>query len=171
MAKDYKEQKDDFSTWCDMWDKACKKKIFPDSPKLDSMPEGDFDDAAEDYYNNIDREASEDGLLHEVTARDYVSANPIYPDTVGKDSRVDTKTSWIDERPLEALADLKRKLYDIECKLNAKDAGGSKWNKRAVEVNDKALWKQIHTLREKVDNLSNNIGFKDDPKVSLYRTK
>ena len=171
MAKDFKEQQDDFAVWCDMWDKACKKKIFPETPKLDPMPESDedFDSTTDDYYHNIDREASEEGLLQE--AKDNVSSNPVYPDSIRKDSRVSNKTSWVDEKPIEALADMKRKLYDVECKLNAKDAGGSKWHDKPVEVNDKALWEQIRTLKKRIDQLSDSLGFKDDPRVSLYKTR
>lgn len=171
MAK--KDHKEDFLGYLDLWDQACEKKIFPETPKLDPMPESDdFDDAAEDYYHNIDREAEEEGLLQENSSDD--SANPIFPDSVGKDSLIPPRTSWVDEKAIETLASLKRKLYDIECKLNAKDAGGSKWNNehnKPFETNDSALWKQIHSLQAKVDKLSNNLGFKDDPSASLYRTK
>ena len=172
MAKDFKDQKDDFDAWCDLWDQACKKNIFPESPKLQPRIESDDDDVVGDYYGNIDRQASEEGMLHEGSSSD--SANPIFPDSVGKDSNFDRLTTWVDEKPIEAVADLKRKLCDIECKLNAKDAGGTKWNNehnKAYETNDKAIWKQISTLKEKIDQLSNNLGFRDDPSTSLYRTK
>jgi hypothetical protein len=173
MAKDFQDQKDDFEALCDLWDQAQKKKIFPDPPKLAPRIESDdFDDAVGDYYHNIDREAAEDGMLHENSSSD--SANPIFPDSVDKDSNFDRLTTWVDEKPIEAVADLKRKLYDIECKLNSKDAGGTKWNNesnKAYEVNDSALWNQISTLRKKIDQLSNNLGFRDDPSTSLYRTK
>ena len=166
MAK--KDHKEDLMDWQDLWDAACQKGIFPEAPKLDPLP-ADYDDAAGDYYNNIDREAAEAGLLREETGEND-SANPVFPDSVGKDSCVH-KTPWVDEDAVEAVAELKRKLYDVECKLNAKDAGGSKWHEKPVEVEDKALWKQIESMREKIDKLSNGLGLKDEPKTSLYRTK
>lgn len=168
MKKDHKE---DFQNWCDLWDQACEKNIFPETPKLDPLPDEYEDDPAGDYYHNIDRQASEDDILYEADeSRDSDSANPIYPDTVGKDSCVH-KTPWVDEEAIEEIADLKKKLYDIECKLNAKDAGGSKWSEKPVKVNDGAIWKQIDTLKERIDKLSNGLGLKEEPKTALYRTK
>lgn len=163
MAK--KDHKEDFLNYLDLWDKACDKNIFPKQPKLDPLPESDhdYDDPAEDYYNNIDREMSDDGLLSED------SANPVFPDSVGKDCS--PHTPWVDEKAIEEIADLKSKLYDIECKLNSKDAGGEKWNKKAVEVNDKAIWKQIKDLQKRIDKLSNSFGLKEEPRASLYRTR
>lgn len=159
MAKSLHEHKDEFSDWCDLWDQACEKGIFPERPKLDPLPEADFDygDPSEDYYNNIDRMADEDGLLSE-SNKD--GPNPVMPDSKSKDQS-GIATPWVDELTIEAVADLKRQLYDIECKLLAKEAGGSKWQQKPVVMEDKALMKQINSIKGKIDKMSNNLGLKE----------
>ncbi len=155
MAKSLDQQKDDFSNWCDLWDQACQKGIFPEQPKLDPLPESEYDyaDPSEDYYNNIDRMADEEGILHESSDD---SPNPIMPDTKGKDSK--KQTPWVDQSSIEEVADLKRQLYEIECQLIAKEAGGKKWNPKPVMAENKALSKKITTIKEKIDRLSDKLG-------------
>ena len=154
MAKS-KDHREEFSDWVDLWDQACQQNLFPEQPKLNPLPESDYeyDDPTEDYYNNIDRMADEDGILHESSDD---TPNPIMPDSRGRDTK--TRTPWVDETTIEAVADLKRQLYEIECQLIAKEAGGKKWNQKPVMAENKTLSKKISTIKEKIDRLSDKLG-------------
>lgn len=160
MSKSLEQHKDEFSDWCDLWDQACEKGIFPEQPKLDPLPE--FDNLSDDYYNNIDRMADEDdGFFSESK-----EPNSIMPDSRGKDSCVHD-APWVDEPTIEAVADLKRQLYEIECELIAKDAGGSKWQHKAktFTVGEQKLVKKLTSIQEKIDKLSDNLGLKEAKKA------
>lgn len=164
------DHRDEFQNWCDMWDDAQAAGIFPDLPPVQpvssfGIDDPDADSAAADYYNNLDYEASE--VLHERTG---YSPNPVYPDSVGKDQDFPT-TPWNDNRAIETVAAIKRKLYDIECRLNDQDAGGKRWQEGPVKINDKRVWTQIESLKRRLDVLSDALGLQNEPPQSMWKTR
>ena len=75
---------------------------------------------------------------------------------------------WVDEKLLGEVEGLKRRLYDIECKVNAKDAGGKTWVTKARLSEDKSQRGQLDRLRQRIDRISNSLGIKDEPKRSVW---
>lgn len=170
------DSRDDFQNWCNLWQQAQDAGIFPGEEKL--QPSNDLDDEyyneedpMDQYYSNLDRMAEEEydgGLLQETRK----AANPIRPDSVGKDQDFPV-ASWTDERAIAAVTNLKRELYEIECRLNEKAAGGKKWQTKPVKMDEgsKKLWQQIESIRRKIDTLSDNLGLKDEPEGSFWPVK
>lgn len=164
------DHRDEFDNWVNLWDKAQQENIFPDEPKLQPAPESDDDnyfeeDPYDQYYSNLDRMAEEEEILHEGK-----TSNPVYPDSVGKDQDFPT-AAWGDTKALQEVMDLKKQLYEVECKLNTQDAGGKKWQLKPHVVNDKKLWTQLESIRKRIDTLSDSLGLKDEPDASLWKFK
>jgi hypothetical protein len=171
---------DDIEEFCSLWDQAqksgaefkTKKPAKAIEPKRD-IPNFNEDEFEHDdpYFNYIANEPED--LLQEVSEEEIVgnkkkkklSGNPNRKSTLGKDSN---PKIWVDEEALAEVEKLKRKLYEIECKLNAEDAGGTEWQEKAVEPKDKALWSQIEKLKGQVDDLSDTLGLNYEPAISLY---
>lgn len=169
---------DDIEDFCSLWDQAqkngaefkSKKPAKAIEPKKRGMPNFNEDEFEHDdpYFNYMENEPED--LLQESSADDNkkkkaVSGNPVRKSTLGKDSN---PKIWIDEEALAEVEKLKRKLYEIECKLNADDAGGTQWQEKAVVQKDKALWGQIDKLRGQIDKLSDTLGLNYEPETSLY---
>jgi hypothetical protein len=151
-----------------MWDKAQQDDIFPEPTKAQPSPvEEEFDDDPySQYYSNIDRMSEEDdSLLHEGK-----TPNPVFPDSVGKDQNF-PMAPWTNTKALQEVMDLKKELYDVECKLNTQDAGGKKWSLKPVKTNDKQLWNKIESIRKRIDVLSDSLGLEDEPDASMWTVK
>lgn len=172
---------DDFENWVDLWDQACKNKIFPTQHKEDERADyiaqrlghdtpDEVERTGDPYFDYLDSTLEDEGLLQESKTPKKVSANPIYPDSVGKDSDHPAAV-WVSEKIVEEIVDLKKKLYEIECKMNAEEAGGKKWTEKVYDSDDKKLMTQIDSVRKKIDSLSNLLGLKDEPTSSTWAVK
>jgi hypothetical protein len=176
------ESQADYEAYCDLWDKALASGEF-DAPKpKEILPIGE-----EDSYDDVDEYSKAEDLLQEsdpyYAYRQYQineekanqgkqltegkSALPVYPDSQGKDSE-NPSTSWVNNDNFQKLNDLKTKLYDLECKLNTEFGGGKKWTEKCHHPEDKKFQKQIESLKEKIDELSNSLGTEDEPTRSIY---
>lgn len=154
------DHREEFEDWVNMWDQAQKDNIFPEDPKLAPGRDSDDDYFEEDpydqYCSNLDRMAEEDeAVLHEGK-----TPNPVYPDSVGKDQDF-PQASWTNTKAIKEVLDLKKQLYEVECKMNSQDAGGKKWQLKPLQTNDKKLWNQIESIRKRIDTLSDTLGIDD----------
>jgi hypothetical protein len=158
---------DKLSNWQDMWDQAQKTDDFQNE-KID-FPSSQVDvgsnDTAQDYYwNNLEAEALNDGLLTEEK-----TPNPVYPDSVGKDQDK-PEPSWVKENLLDEVKKLKQKLYDLEIKMNEKDGGSGEVVEKCHHPETDKMFKKIKDMEQKIDKLSNQLGKEDEPSVSQWET-
>lgn len=151
------DERDDFATWVDMWEKAQKNGIFPEQPKLvPGEEEGSSSDTTNAYWSYFDSEViNEDHAGRGSAKRDLAdqardmgkSPNPVFHHTVGNDQDLEPWTpNWIDGKELNDLAELKKDLHNLECELNAKEANAQ--NATSVE-------KRITTMKQRLHDLSN----------------
>lgn len=183
----YTNDIDDFASWCDMWDAACAPggEFEPqEQPKQQKYPiVGDLyvnSDVEEDEANE-DREGLEDDDWEAEIAADSLiqervadpnarkTPNPVYPDSTGRDStRPKTDNKYI--KALEEVDKLKRQLYELECNLIRKETGADWQTKPKVmfDAEDNKGWSNIQKLKEKIDDLSDALGFMDEPTRSVY---
>lgn len=182
------DPRDQFDQWCDLWDQAQEDGVFPETETpptaANQIPDYDYgldepesepplsqddfesgDPNQDAYWNYVNSEEVQEQLFHE-QSKQY-TPNPIYPDSVGKDQEVPMPV-WVDEKLLGEVEGLKRRLYDIECKVNAKDAGGKTWVTKARLSEDKSQRGQLDRLRQRIDRISNSLGIKDEPKRSVW---
>lgn len=179
------DTRDDFDTFqdlCDLWDQASRsdefKKAAAPKPQTSQVPSGflnvadDFsseDIPEDDPYWDYHSVSTEEGLLSESKLRKLSeekkpepAANPIWPDTIGKDQDFPNPV-WNTTDAFKTIEELKKRLYDAECKAGDKDAGGKKWHSEPVTTEDKSLWSEIESIRKQIDELSDTLGLKDDP--------
>lgn len=180
-----RDNTNEFEDFCDMWDQACEEGIFDDAPGLPPMQLGNglaakmgiYDDLEEDMegdeadYSYLAGTDTEDDLLQEERkGKSKTTPNPIYPDSSGPDmSR--PRPVWVEMDAFEKLAELKYKLYDIECKLGEEDAGGKRWHEKVHEVGGKKLLSQIDSLKKQIDDLSDSLGLEDEPEQSVWKVE
>jgi hypothetical protein len=169
------DHRDEFDNWCNLWDKAQQDGVFPveeekpeaELPAFLREPEVESDP----YYDYLDSDM--EGLIQESTqksSKSKKSANPIYPDSVGKDQ--EPSNPWLRNNLFERVSELKQRLYDIECKFNTESAGGKKWVEKAEFNNfreNKKLLTQIDSLRKQIDDLSDTLGIQDEPPQSMRK--
>lgn len=181
------DSRQNFEDYCKLWDKACEDGVFagveapppthtsylglgtsgPNPDHADLYPEEDVfldekliqERAGDPYFDYL-----------KVLLAEGKSANPIYPDSVGKDQDA-PKPAWVDEKVFEEVEKLKKQLYDLEVKLNTEEAGGKKWVEKCHHPETKKVWTQIESMRKRIDTLSNNLGLKDEPSQSTWKTK
>lgn len=140
------EELNDFENWVDLWDKAQKNNIFPKKEVLVSKEIPASDSAQELYWGNLYAEM--ENIAH---------PNPVAPFSYGKDSD-HPKPDWTDNPLFKELEDLKKKLYEVECKVVEKDQGGKKWNTEPVEqTGGSAIPTELENLKKKIDELSDKI--------------
>lgn len=173
MSKHKPDAKEAFQDFCDMWDQACENGIFDDAPEepnhqrstlgFGTTPREEESDFEHDdpYHNYKDYE---DELMQEEEI-----ANPVFPDSVGNDSSF-PKPVWVGmDGAFDKLVNLKKKLYDIECKLAEEYGGGKKWVEKNYQPNSKKLLSQIESIRRQADDLSNTLGLESEPKASMRK--
>jgi len=157
--------KEQFDKWCNDWEEALKTKDFQTPEFTPAFSEDDYvptghTTAQDDYWNHVEQE-----ILHEVK-----TPNPIRPDTAGKDQD-QPKPVWVNEKFIEEITELKSRLYKLEVKMNKKDAG--KWTEKAQTTNGSSgkLLKELESMRKKIDELSNNLGTKEEPDASQWNAQ
>lgn len=167
----------DFNNWCDMWEKAQEDEDFQkESPKVEPNPHRDADywNAVYEKMNKYDDapDLANPQILTEENQKDKITipipkkpnlstkelgdvaksaanaANPTTATSAGKDQ--DYKPNLADVYQLEQLHDMKIKLYDLECKLNEKDALAQSKEGMKIQV-------QIEDIKRKIDELSDSI--------------
>jgi hypothetical protein len=155
---------EDLKYYMDLWDQAVEDDLVPavEKPRVpDTSYEDTVDSAQEDYWNY-----QVESLLQESR-----SANPVYLDSIGKDQDR-PKPSWVNEDFLKEIEGLKKKVYDLECKVNKQDSGNGEWTEKArQQPNDKKLFSQLESLKKQIDNISNSLGIEDEPKISTWDFK
>jgi hypothetical protein len=78
--------------------------------------------------------------------------NPVYPNTQGKDQDVKVTKNWgVGGKELNDLEDLKKRLYDLEVKLNS--AGILKKVKKK-DADENTIMKSMNDLKKQIDDLS-----------------
>jgi len=83
--------------------------------------------------------------------------NPVYPNTKGKDQDVVVTQNWgVGGKELNDLEDLKKRLYDLEVKLNSagivKDA-----KKKKKDSDESTILKGLSDLKAQIDELSDKL--------------
>lgn len=144
-----------------------------------TVPSEDIKDCDADYWNqvhdlaNYNNEGGGDQLMQEakneahpeakkVAAAILSSPNPIKPTSVGKDQALgspeQTTKNWTDGPLLGDLEDLKKKCYELECKLSTKDG---------LSESSPKVEKQIESLKKRIDDLSDKLSpsYWDDPQT------
>lgn len=158
---DDKTHLDDLQQWADMWDNATSSDsdFFPQEKELVvGEEEHDEDDP---YWNNV-------AMIVEAKGK---TPNPVYPDSLNKDSkRPKTKKSSDSFKEIEKL---KRKIYELECDLLGKEAGGNKWttevkNKKDVDKTAVSNLEKVKKMSKDFDNLCDELGFNDETEQSVY---
>jgi len=172
---------DDLTQYMDMWDAACAPGGAFEPQEIDTPPKSpvpiwnhasdvnEFDDVDEMDDSDF---SSEDSLMQEAVADPNArkSPNPVYPDSIGKDSLRPKSSSKNDDAFL-AIDKLKRQLHQLECDLIGKETGGTKWPEKAklmFDTEDDSGWEAIQNLKEKINDLSDQLGFLDEPTRSVY---
>ena len=158
---DDKTHLDDLQQWADMWDNATSSDsdFFPQVKELVDDEEGHDED--DPYWNNV-------AMIVEAKGK---TPNPVYPDSLNKDSKR-PKTKKSDAR-FEEIEALKRKIYELECDLLGKEAGGNKWqpeakSKKDADESSKKNLDKIKKMAKDFDDLCNELGFNDETEKSVY---
>jgi hypothetical protein len=82
------------------------------------------------------------------------TANPIYPESRGKDQRRHVTPNWSDGQELLELVNIKLNLYKLEVKLNSdKNFGDFRGDTQKM----KDVQAQIENLKEEIDKLSSSL--------------
>jgi len=164
---------DDLLKYMGQWEKALKtddfKKERPEVEAPYSTPsntqsffgnfganhpqerkESDFEYWKKVYNTSIGQHDPEDLVTEDINRKDMTkaltnSANPVYPNTVGKDQDI-VAPKWSDSKELTKLITLKSDLQTLESKLNALDTN---------EKNGKSVQSQIDSMKKEIDRLSN----------------
>lgn len=160
---------EEFAHWQELWDTASSSGDFHVNDKeLPTAAQSDLtaNVTTQDYYwNNLN--PNEPEILNE---EDKKTSNPIHPDSVGKDQE-QPKPSWVKEDLLEAISEMKRKLYDLEVKLGNEDAGNGEWVEKCHHPDGQKIVSQIENLKKEIDDLSDRLGQEDEPSVSQWTVK
>ena len=96
-----------------------------------------------------------DSLKGHPMVKKALSPNPVLPWTIEKDQRKRVTPNWTTGDELNELAELKKNLYDLECRLSGKQG--------LLEDNEKVN-NQLKDLKKRLDELSDSlqpIGWKD----------
>jgi len=155
--------------WIDKWDACNQGTDFPKAPEIkvpDKISE-DEDPYWKELYASMERQKNPDILNEDKATPNPVKVpdnydrdlypNPIVPDTYGKDQD-QPKPQWIVNDQFKELDDMKRRLYDLEVKLNAKDG---KWSETPINTQpteDSAIFQEIQSLKKKLDAMSSHYG-------------
>lgn len=165
MRESIDKDKQDFDGWVDKWEDALKKGIFGDSPKpaatsrntsdesffglRQDNPTDSIDDSDSAYWRAIDAVADGGVDMQRLDESEPISVNlpnPIRRSTEGKDQDMEPRqlgATFTDE-DLNELADMKKKLCDLECK--------------AAEMGEKDYGSQIKSMIKRIDELSDKLG-------------
>lgn len=165
MSESMDNAKQEFDGWVDKWDAALQKGIFGDPKKIPSTSPGTSDEsffglrqdnptdsingADSDYWRAINAVADGGVEVHRLDEADAISVdlpNPIRKSTEGKDQDMEPKQlgATFSDKDLEDIADMKKKLCDLECK--------------AAEMGENDYESQIKAMIKKIDDLSNKLG-------------
>lgn len=149
--------------WEDMWQAAQEDKDFQPEPKTQEspMPIQNSQDVYLHYLDimqNSSEESGEDeGLLQEDK-----TPNPVYPDSVGPDAEK-PEPVWNSEDAFKEVEDLKNKLFELENKMA--ELGGVPKEPRGAQTMKfgEEITSEMKKLREKLEQISSNLGIKNEP--------
>lgn len=165
MSESMDKSKQEFDGWVDKWDAALQKGIFGDSKKLPSTapstsdhsffglrqdnPTDSISGSDAQYWNAINSVADGGVDMQRLDEADAISINlpnPIRKSTEGRDQDMAPKQlgATFSNEDLEEIADMKKKLCDLECK--------------SAEMGDKDYSTQIGAMIKKIDELSDKLG-------------
>jgi hypothetical protein len=88
--------------------------------------------------------------------------NPVYPNTVGKDQDLGTPVkvtqNWgVGGKELNDLADLKKRLHELEVKLNQSGILKSEKGKKKKDSDESTIIKGMDDLKKQIDDLSDRL--------------
>lgn len=139
--------------WADMWDQAQEEDIHPapEAPQPSEFAASVLGDDQDPYWDYVD---GEEQLLQEQN-----TPNPVYPDSVGKDSKTDPV--WVKDDFLKEVETLKDRLFKVENQM-AKMGVTDNSNQKPLQGVDSKLMSEIESLRKKIDQVSDNLGIKNE---------
>lgn len=137
--------------WMGIWDKAVSDGVFGSEEKEQQVDQLDSDIGYDPVTCSM---AGLDPVLLQESQRNI--ANPVYPDSVGKDQDL-PKPAWVNEDIIKELEELKEKLFKLENKF-AISSGD--FIKQSPE--DKKAMSQIQSIRKQIDQVSNSLGIEDE---------
>lgn len=150
-----KDFRTDLDQWIDMWDDAQENGSLDDHIQREESPlSKEIDaDATFEYLDDM-LPLNEDGK----------SMNPVYPDSVGTDQEV-PESPWTDESLIKQLKELKDRLFKLENEYATLKAGKKVSEKPVpMEINGKKpKVAKIEALKKQIDQLSNELGVKNEP--------
>ena len=160
----HENYKSEIDTWADMWDEMQDKSVNPqaEKPKQSDAAFNFFGDEPTDNSYDIDSEA----LLQE--SEDTVQ-NPIRMDTVGSDNK-QPKPVWVEENLLSEIEKLKKRLFKIENKM-ARMGQKEKFTQDPVHDDGKKLMDKIESIRNDIEEVSNQLGIQNDPSPFKIKNK
>lgn len=145
---------DSLRDYMDRWDKACKNNVIPPTSKKLEKPVSMYDDDSPQslYWNQLYSEMTNRGT------DDEWRPNPVTAYSLGKDQD-HPKPQWVDNNIISELDEMKRKLYDLECKFLGKEqVNGDKAIEDPVEqASGVPFSKEIESLKKKLDDLSSKM--------------
>ena len=105
-------------------------------------------------YENISEERKTTAKQNKKIANKLGSTfNPVQDYTVGKDQEVKVTPNWgVGGKELNDLEELKKKLYDLEVKLNS---AGILKPKKKKDADESTILKGMEDLKKQIDDLSN----------------
>ena len=106
----------------------------------------------DEINESVVEEADKKGKPGDVAKAMLDSPNPIHPTSAGKDQELKPTPNWCcaddDSKGVVEVEELKRKLYDLECKLSGPD--GLKESAPKID-------KQLEAMKKKIDELSDRL--------------
>jgi hypothetical protein len=161
--------------YLELFNKAQAEGAVPKSEPLHTSPLGRGSDDPNSILSQLDFEEEDEALMRE-SGDPYLvymkhlaeskTLQPIPTDTIGPDNEA-PKPVWTEKGPIEEVEKLKLRIHELECKLNAKEAGGKKWVESPQDWEDKKMFSQIQTLRSNLDDLSDLLGLQHEPAKKL----
>lgn len=159
-----KDFRTDLDGWIDMWVEM-QPEIEAQEPAIqqEETPFVGGDSTQDAYYDYLDSEELFQEQATSKPRKTQRTPNPVYPDSTGPDYQ-DPKSVWVSEELLKTVEGLKQRLFKVENYM-ARMGQGKKFSEKAV-VDDGTggkLVAEIKSLRAKIEQVSSQLGIKDEP--------
>ena len=158
--KDYRSDLDD---WMDMWGEMEKAGHHPSPERVKPRPTVSREDLADPYNTNHSQDAYFDYLdaAEELLAEEK-TPNPVYPDSVGPDSKIPDPV-WVDDDLLKEVERLRERMFKVENEV-ARMGQGKKWTEKTFTGTEgNSLMDEIKSMRQQLDKVSSQLGVRNEP--------
>lgn len=110
------------------------------------------------YYMPLNEEKELDKeAASKMASRLGSTFNPVYPNTAGKDQDIKVTQNWgVGGKELNDLEDLKKRLHELEVKLNTAGILPKK-GKKTKNEDENTIQKSINDLKKQIDQLSDEL--------------